>query len=98
MENPNVVKAYNKFKDKNFTILGVSFDRPGQKDNWMKAIMNDNLTWTHVSDLQYWNSPVVSLYKIEGIPYNLLLDPNGKIIAESLRGDGLEAKLSEVLK
>jgi|APDOM4702015159_1054818.scaffolds.fasta_scaffold14915_1 thiol-disulfide isomerase/thioredoxin len=98
MENPNVVKAYNKFKDKNFTILGVSFDRPGQKDEWMKAIMNDNLTWTHVSDLLYWNSPLVPLYKIEGIPYNLLLDPSGKIIAESLRGEGLEKKLEEVLK
>jgi len=98
LENPNVVKAYNKFKDKNFTILGVSFDRPGQKDEWMKAIMNDNLTWTHVSDLLYWNSPLVPLYKIEGIPYNLLLDPSGKIIAESLRGEGLEKKLEEVLK
>ncbi|MGQ0737855.1 MAG: peroxiredoxin family protein [Bacteroidota bacterium] len=99
-ENPNVVNAYNKFKDKNFTILGVSLDKPGQKDKWMKAVMKDNLTWTQVSDLQEWNSPVVSLYGFgeEGIPYNILVDPDGKIIAERLRGAGLERKLQEVLK
>jgi len=96
-ENPTVVKAYNKFKDKNFTILGVSLDRPGQKAEWMKAVMKDNLTWTQVSDLLFWNSPVVQLYNIEGIPYNVLVDPQGKIIAESLRGSALEAKLGEVL-
>lgn len=99
-ENPNVVKAFNKFRDKNFTILGVSLDRPGQKDAWMKAVMEDNLTWTQVSDLLYWDSPVVNLYKFgdEGIPYNILVDPNGKIIGERLRGEELEAKLAEVLK
>lgn len=96
-ENPTVVKAYNKYKDKNFTILGVSLDRPGQKDEWMKAVMKDNLTWTQVSDLMFWNSPVVQLYGIEGIPYNVLVDPYGKIIAESLRGPALEAKLGELL-
>lgn len=96
-ENPNVVKAYNKFKDKNFTILGVSLDRSGGKDDWMKAVMNDGLTWTHVSDLMFWDSPIVQAYKIEGIPYNVLVDPNGKIIAENLRGEELEKKLSEVL-
>ncbi|MEQ1676759.1 MAG: TlpA disulfide reductase family protein [Chitinophagaceae bacterium] len=98
MENPNVVKAYNKFKDKNFTILGVSLDRPGGKDDWLKAIMQDNLTWTHVSDLQYWQSPVVPAYKIEGIPYNVLVGPDGKVIAEGLRGEDLERILSEVVK
>lgn len=96
-ENPNVVSAYNKFKDKNFTILGVSLDRPGQKDKWEKAIMEDKLAWTHVSDLLYWESPVVPLYKIEGIPYNVLVDPAGKIIAENLRGADLEAKLASIL-
>jgi len=96
-ENPTVVKAYNKFKDKNFTILGVSLDRPGQKDEWMKAVMKDNLTWTQVSDLMFWNSPVVQLYGIEGIPYNVLVDPYGRIIAESLRGPALEEKLAAVL-
>jgi peroxiredoxin len=91
-ENPNVVMAYNKFKNKNFTILGVSLDKPGQKDKWLNAVMKDQLTWTQVSDLQEWNSPVVSLYGFgeEGIPYNILVDPDGKIIAERLRGTDLE--------
>jgi peroxiredoxin len=95
-ENPNVVKAYNRFKDKNFTILGVSLDK--DKDAWMKAAMDDGLSWNHVSDLQEWNSVVVPLYKIDGIPYNVLIDPSGKIIAEGLRGEDLEKKLEEVLK
>lgn len=100
MENPNVVKAFNKFKDKNFTILGVSLDRPGGKDQWMKAVMQDNLTWTQVSDLSEWESPVVNLYGFgeRGIPYNILVDPSGKIIGEAMRGEELEAKLAEVLK
>ena len=97
-ENPNLVMAWNKFKNKNFTILGVSLDRPGKKEDWMKAVMQDNLTWTQVSDLLYWESKVVPLYKIEGIPYNVLLDPQGKIIAEALRGEDLEKKLAEVLQ
>ncbi len=97
-ENPNVVKAWNRFKDKNFTILGVSLDMEGQKDKWLKAVMDDKLTWTHVSDLQYWSSPVVPLYNISGIPYNVLVDPEGKIIAEKLFGAALEAKLAEVLE
>ncbi|MGK2864237.1 MAG: peroxiredoxin family protein [Chitinophagaceae bacterium] len=98
IENPNVVKTYNQFKNKNFTILGVSLDRPGQKDKWLKAIEDDKLTWTHVSDLQFWNSPVVALYGFEGIPFNVLVDPQGKIIAEGLRGSDLDNTLSEVLK
>ena len=89
-ENPNVVKTYDKFRDKNFAILGVSLDRPGQKDQWQQAIKDDNLSWTQVSDLQYWDSPVVSLYHIDGIPYNVLVDPEGKIVAEGLRGDALQ--------
>lgn len=98
LENPNVVNAYQKFKDKNFTVLGVSLDRPGAKDEWVKAIKDDNLAWTHVSDLKFWESSVVGLYGIEGIPYNVLVDPSGKVIAESLRGEDLEQKLSEVLQ
>jgi peroxiredoxin len=98
IENPNVVNAYNKFKDKNFTILGVSLDRPGQKDAWTKAVMEDKLTWTHVSDLMFWNSSVVPQYRIEGIPFNVLVDPNGKIIAEALHGPDLETRLAELLK
>ena len=96
-ENPNVVSAFQKFKNKNFTILGVSLDRPGQKENWVKAINDDNLAWTQVSDLKFWESMVVNMYSIDGIPFNVLVDPAGKIIAERLRGEDLEKKLSEVL-
>ncbi|MER3464861.1 MAG: alkyl hydroperoxide reductase [Chitinophagaceae bacterium] len=96
MENPNVVKAYNQYKDKNFTVLGVSLDK--QKDAWVAAIKQDSLAWTHVSDLQFWNSAVVPLYSIESIPYNVLLDPNGMIIGRGLRGEELDNKLKEVLK
>jgi peroxiredoxin len=98
LENPTVVKAYNKYKTKNFTVLGVSLDNPGQKDKWMNAVMKDNLTWPQVSDLQAWSSPVVPMYKIEGIPFNVLVDPQGKIIGEGLRGEELEKKLGEVLQ
>lgn len=95
-ENPNVVRAFQQFKDKNFAILGVSLDQ--KKDPWLQAIKDDNLTWTHVSDLQYWNSAVVDLYKFNSIPYNVLLDPQGNIIAEDLHGNELTEKLSQVLK
>ena len=95
-ENPNVVAAYNKFKDRNFTVLGVSLDRA--REPWVKAIAQDRLDWTHVSDLKFWDSQVVPLYQIEGIPFNVLLDPEGRIIASNLRGPALSAKLAEVLK
>ena len=95
-ENPNVVAAYNKFKNKNFTILGVSLDET--KDKWLQAIQADKLAWKQVSDLQYWSSAAVPLYGIDGIPYNVLLDPQGKIIATSLREGALHSKLAEVLK
>jgi peroxiredoxin len=95
-ENPNVVAAYRRFRNKNFTILGVSLDK--EKSEWIKAIKEDSLTWNHVSDLKYWNSEVVPLYNIEGIPYNVLVNPEGKIIATSLRGNDLQNKLAEVLK
>lgn len=98
-ENPNVVAAFNKFKDKNFTVFGVSLDRPGKKDDWVKAIHEDKLEqWPHVSDLKFWQSEVVPLYAIEGIPANFLVDPSGKIIASNLRGKALEEKLAEVIK
>lgn len=96
-ENPNVVKSFNQFKDKNFTVLGVSLDRPGQKDKWIKAIKEDQLTWTQVSDLQFWNNAAAQLYRIRGIPQNILVDPDGKIVAKNLRGPALEAKLCEIL-
>ncbi|MGN0002875.1 MAG: redoxin domain-containing protein [Sphingobacterium composti] len=97
-ENPHVVAAYNKFKDKGFTILGVSLDNPGKKDAWVEAIEKDQLgQWTNVSDLKGWKSDVVKLYSVRGIPQNFLLDKDGKIVASNLRGEALEAKLAEVL-
>jgi len=96
-ENPNVVKAYTKFKDKNFTIIGVSLDKPDGKSAWLAAIQNDNLYWTQVSDLKFWNNEVAALYKVTSIPANFLIGPDGKIIAKNLRGDDLENKLQEVL-
>ena len=96
-ENPTVVYNYNKFRSKNFTVLGVSLDREGQRDKWIEAIHVDSLTWTHVSDLQFWNNAVAQLYHVKGIPQNFLVDPNGKIIGKNLRGPELEAKLCEIL-
>jgi len=95
-ENPNVVAAYNKFKDKNFTILGVSLD--DDKQAWVDAIKKDNLNWSQMSDLKHWESAAVSAYQFEGIPFNVLIDPDGKIIASRLRGEALEQKLAEVLQ
>ncbi|HET9431947.1 MAG TPA: TlpA disulfide reductase family protein [Chitinophagaceae bacterium] len=95
-ENPTLVYNFQKFRDKNFTVLGVSLDRPGQKDKWIQAIKDDSLTWTHVSDLKFWNNEVAKMYNIQGIPQNILVDPNGKIVGKNLRGAALEAKLCEI--
>ena len=94
-ENPNVVAAYNAYKNKNFTILGVSLDN--SKEAWIKAIEKDNLTWEQVSDLKGWNAAPAALYSVHGIPSNFLIDPQGRIIATNLRGEELSKKLSEVL-
>jgi peroxiredoxin len=94
-ENPNVVKAYNKFKDKNFTVLGVSLDNSRQP--WLKAIKNDNLLWTQVSDLKGWYNEAAAKYNIQSIPQNMLIDPSGKIIAKNLRGPDLQSRLCEIL-
>lgn len=96
-ENPNVVKAYERFKEKNFTIIGVSLDMPGRKEDWIKAIKDDGLQWTQVSDLKFWDNAVAKLYGIRSVPQNFLLDKEGKIIAENLRGEALINKLAEVL-
>jgi peroxiredoxin len=96
MENPNVVKAYSEYKDKNFAILGVSLDK--DKGAWQKAVKEDKLAWTQVSDLKYWNSHAVEVFQFQGIPFNVLIDPQGKIIAQELRGNDLENKLKEVLQ
>lgn len=95
--NPDIVKAYNQFKNKNFTILGVSLDKAGDKSTWMKAIRHDNLTWTQVSELKSWQSSVVSLYHLTALPQNFLLDPDGKIIARELTGEELSTRLSGLL-
>ncbi|HEV9035927.1 MAG TPA: TlpA disulfide reductase family protein [Puia sp.] len=95
-ENPNVVIAYNQFKGKNFTIVGVSLDK--EKDAWQEAIRADKLDWTQVSDLKFWESKAVKTFNFDGIPFNVLIDPQGKIIAQGLRGDDLEKELKSVLK
>jgi peroxiredoxin len=97
-ENPNVVKAYYKYRDKNFTVLGVSLDQPGKKAAWLAAIEKDGLPWTQVSDLNAWNNAAVKLYGIKAIPQNFLIDPTGKIVARNLRGDALNSKLEELLE
>jgi peroxiredoxin len=97
-ENPNIVRVYNTYKDKNFEILGVSLDGEDQRQAWLQAIKNDRLTWPQVSDLKGWKNSVAVQYNISTIPQNLLLDPNGVIIAKNLRGKALPAKLSELFE
>lgn len=95
MENPNLVKAYENYHRRGFQIFQVSLDK--SREAWLKGIQDDKLErWIHVSDLQYWNSVVVPLYKIEAIPANFLLDREGRIIATNLRGERLQEKLAEV--
>ena len=96
MENPNVVRLYKEYNSKGFEVFGVSLDK--SKNDWVKAIKDDGLTWTHVSDLGFWQSSVVKLYNITGIPQTYLIDREGKIIGKGLRGEELELKLKEVLK
>jgi peroxiredoxin len=95
MENPNVLAAYDRFKSKNFTVLGVSLDR--SRDAWVKAIQDDRLSWAQVSDLKFWNNAVAMQYKIQQIPQNFLIDPNGKIVGKNLRGAELDSKLCALL-
>lgn len=97
-ENPNVVAAYSKFRDKDFTVLGVSLDRPGQKEKWLKAIHDDQLQWTHVSDLKFWDNEVAKLYDVKAIPQNFLIDREGKIVAKNIRGEELHTTLQELIK
>lgn len=95
-ENPNLVAAFNKYKSKKFTVLGVSLDKA--KESWMDAIRMDGLAWTHISDLQGWQNSVAQQFQIFNIPQNFLLDPDGKVIGKNLRGPALERKLARVLK
>ncbi|HAF29056.1 MAG TPA: hypothetical protein DCG75_08405 [Bacteroidales bacterium] len=94
IENPNLVNSYKKYHEKGFEIFQVSLDK--KEESWLEAIERDHLDWIHVSDLQYWNSEAAKLYQVQAIPASFLLDRNGKIIAKNLRGDALEAKLSEI--
>jgi len=95
MENPNVLAAYERFKNKNFAVLGVSLDRA--RDAWIKAIQDDRLTWSQVSDLKFWNNAVAMQYRIQQIPQNFLIDPNGKIVGKNLRGADLDSRLCALL-
>ncbi len=97
-ENPNVVAAYNTFKNKNFTVLGISLDRPGQKQQWINAIKEDNLTWTHLSDLNHFQNAVALQFNIGSIPSNLLIDPQGRLVGKDLRGAALQRKLIRLLR
>ena len=97
IENPNVVKVYEKYHDKGLEIISVSLDKPDKKDAWIKAIEDDNLQWHHVSNLKYWNDPVAQMYQVRSIPATFLLDAEGKIIAKKLRGAALENKIAELL-
>jgi thiol-disulfide isomerase/thioredoxin len=94
-ENPSVVKVYKEFNQKGFDVLGVSLDRT--REDWIKAIADDNLTWTHVSDLAYFNCAAAKLYFVNSIPSNVLLDKNGVIVAKNLRGEELYNKVKEIL-
>jgi len=93
-ENPNVVAMYHKYNEKGFDVLGVSFDRA--REDWLKAIEDDGLVWTQVSDLQYWDNAAGKLYGVRAIPHSVLVDPDGVIIAKNLRGEGLQEKLAEL--
>ena len=95
-ENPNLVAAFNKYKSKKFTVLGVSLDKA--KEAWIDAIHMDGLAWTHISDLQGWQNSVAQQFQIFNIPQNFLLDPDGKVIGKNLRGPALERKLARILK
>ena len=95
-ENPNIVATFNQYKDKNFTVLGVSLDK--SKQPWLDAIKADGLAWTHVSDLQGWNNAVSTKFEIFSIPQSVLLDPQGNVVAKNLRGPALGAKLAELIK
>lgn len=101
-ENPNVVNAYRKFKDKGFTVLGVSLDGTKQDDkgrrNWLDAIKTDKLTWTHVSDLAGWDNSAAVLYGVKSIPANFLINPEGMIVGKNLRGETLIKALEEYIK
>lgn len=95
-ENPNVLKIFNAYKNKGFTVLGVSLDQPNAKDKWVKAVQDDHLVWTQVSDLKGWKNEAAILYSVRAIPQNFLVGPDGKIVAKNIRGEELSKKLAEI--
>ncbi len=97
VENVNLVKAYEKYKNKNFEILGVSLDYPGKKENWLKAVNEDKLTWTQVSDLNGWDNNAAKIYAVRAVPQSFLIDPEGKIVARNLTGEKLIEMLEKLL-
>lgn len=97
IENPNVVRVYNKYHDKGLNIISVSLDRPNQQELWKKAIVDDNMDWYHVSNLKFWQEPIAQLYGVKSIPATFLIDENGVIVAKNLRGQALENKIKELL-
>ena len=97
-ENPNVLKAYDTYKAKNFTVLGISLDKADARDKWLKAIHDDHLEWTQLADLKGWKNEAALLYSVRAIPQNFLIDPQGKIIAHNIRGEELFKKLQEIFK
>jgi len=94
-ENPFVVSTYNQFHSKGFSVLGVSLDR--DRESWLKAIENDKLTWTHVSNVKYWDNPVAKMYGVSAIPTNYFIDKNGIILGKNLRGVALKEKVSSLI-
>ncbi|TKC63991.1 AhpC/TSA family protein [Pedobacter hiemivivus] len=97
-EMPNVINAWNTYKNKNFTVVGVSLDRPDSKERWLKMIRESKYNWTQLSDLKFWNCEAALLYNVNSVPANFLIDPKGIIIATNLRGEALQKKLSEIFQ
>ncbi|VTP86745.1 peroxiredoxin family protein [Sphingobacterium daejeonense] len=95
-ENPNIVAAYRKYKDKGFTVFGVSLDK--DKASWLKAIKDDGLDWAQVSDLAFWNTEAVALYGVRFIPSNVLIDPDGVVVARNIKGEELQETLEKIYK
>ena len=97
-ENPNLVRVFQQYKGKGLHIIGISLDQPNARDRWLKAIHDDRLEWTQLSDLKFWRNEVAVQYGIQAIPQNFLIDPSGKIVAKNLRGESLEATLAKFIQ
>jgi peroxiredoxin len=98
VENPNMVALYNDYKDKGLAMVGVSLDKEGDDQAWKDAIAQDKLTWTHVSNLKFWNDPIAVLYNVKSIPAVFILDAKGVIVAKNIRGAELRAKVAELVQ